>query len=33
MKGIVHGTTLTVLNAGRLKLGTNDLAGEPLLKL
>ncbi len=29
-QGIVHGTTLTVLNAGRLKLGTNDLAGESL---
>ena len=27
-QGIVHGTTLTVLNAGRLKLGTNDLAGK-----
>ena len=26
-QGIVHGTTLTVLNAGRLKLGTNDLSG------
>ena len=23
----MHGTTLTVLNAGRLKLGTNDLSG------
>lgn len=27
-QGIVHGTTLTVLNAGRLKLGTNDLSGK-----
>ena len=27
-QGIVHGTTLTVLNAGRLKLGTSDLAGK-----
>jgi len=27
-QGIVHGTTLTVLNAGRLKLGTNDLSGR-----
>jgi len=27
-QGIVHGTTLTVLNAARLKLGTNDLAGK-----
>ena len=28
VQGIVHGTTLTVLNAGRTKLGTNDLAGK-----
>jgi len=27
-QGIVHGTTLTVLNAGRLKLGTSDLSGK-----
>ena len=27
-QGIVHGTTLTVLNAGRKKLGTNDLSGK-----
>merc|ERR1719348_2695915 len=27
-QGIVHGTTLTVLNAGRTKLGTNDLSGK-----
>merc|ERR1719273_2492869 len=27
-QGIVHGTTLTVLNAGRLKLGSSDLAGK-----
>ena len=27
-QGIVHGTTLTVLNAGRKKLGTGDLAGK-----
>jgi len=30
-QGIVHGTTLTVLNAGRLKLGTNDLSGKVFL--
>jgi len=27
-QGIVHGTTLTVLNAGRNQLGTSDLAGK-----
>ena len=27
-QGIVHGTTLTVLNAGRKQLGTNDLRGK-----
>ena len=27
-QGIVHGTTLTVLNAGRTKLGSSDLAGK-----
>jgi len=27
-QGIVHGTTLTVLNAGRLKLGSSDLSGK-----
>ena len=27
----MHGTTLTVLNAGRLKLGTSDLAGRVFL--
>ncbi|KAI0214945.1 Urocanate hydratase [Lamellibrachia satsuma] len=27
-QGIVHGTTLTVLNAGRLYLGSRDLAGK-----
>merc|ERR1719186_2499450 len=27
-QGIVHGTTLTVLNAGRNQLGTRDLAGK-----
>ena len=33
LKGIVHGTTLTVLNAGRLKLGTSDLAGKVFSKI
>ena len=28
IQGIVHGTTLTVLNAGRNQLGTSDLAGK-----
>ena len=28
LQGIVHGTTLTVLNAGRNQLGTSDLAGK-----
>ena len=27
-QGIVHGTTLTILNAGRTKLGSSDLAGK-----
>merc|ERR1719356_1819238 len=27
-QGIVHGTTLTVLNAGRNQLGTSDLSGK-----
>ena len=27
-QGIVHGTTLTLLNAGRNKLGSSDLAGK-----
>merc|ERR1719244_1464880 len=27
-QGIVHGTTLTVLNAGRNQLGSSDLAGK-----
>merc|ERR1719430_2058828 len=30
-QGIVHGTTLTVLNAGRMKFGTSDLAGRVFL--
>ena len=27
-QGIVHGTVLTVLNAGRLQLGSSDLSGK-----
>jgi urocanate hydratase len=27
-QGIVHGTTITVLNAGRKYLGSSDLAGK-----
>lgn len=30
-QGIVHGTVLTVLNAGRMKLGTSDLGGKVFL--